>query len=534
MAEGASRDVPAGGEGQGTILVVEDDERWQEMLSGLLTRRLEGVTVETADDVAAATRLIEGNRYTCYICDYALPDGDGLEVLLAARDRHPDVPFVLVTGRGSEQVASEAIRAGVTDYIIKNRIDARGDLLVNRVENAVSEYRARNTLRRERQLKSAITEIVGDSGRETDVFTEFCRQLIENTAYDCAWIAIEDESGTISSHAHAGMGEYAERVLDAADLAGTGEPTVRALETDSFVEFPPADESMESALDSSPDWLAAARACGVTRVLAVPIRYDGLTHGALGVYATGPIATDDTRMLTEYADFVAFAFQTAQWKQSLLSEDPLCVEFLFEDPPGPYRSLVGELPEDSAVEVDSIVHRTDAPDRYLLTVDGADPGAVAAAAERVPGVAPIAVGGNRPRHELAIEGETPEDRLGQHGAEFERTRLAGDTAVVTASVPNRADVPPLLEALQSAYGEVSVRMMKQGEPEGASPHTPLEPLTDRQRETLEYAFYAGFFDRPQAATAGEIAEAFGVSSSTVLYHLRTAERKLLASVFTTL
>jgi len=56
-------------------------------------------------------------------------------------------------------------------------------------------------------------------------------------------------------------------------------------------------------------------------------------------------------------------------------------------------------------------------------------------------------------------------------------------------------------------------------------------LTDRQRETLRMAFHAGYFDWPRNASADAVAEELGIVQSTFSQHLRTAERKLLAELF---
>jgi predicted DNA binding protein len=58
-----------------------------------------------------------------------------------------------------------------------------------------------------------------------------------------------------------------------------------------------------------------------------------------------------------------------------------------------------------------------------------------------------------------------------------------------------------------------------------------DQLTERQRTTLEVAFYSGFFDWPRAITGEELAERLDVTSGTVSHHLRHGERKLMAAFF---
>jgi DNA-binding NtrC family response regulator len=48
-----------------------------------------------------------------------MPGVDGLEFLASVREEYPDLPFILFTGKGSEEIASEAISRGVTDYLQK-------------------------------------------------------------------------------------------------------------------------------------------------------------------------------------------------------------------------------------------------------------------------------------------------------------------------------------------------------------------------------------------------------------------------------
>jgi PAS domain S-box-containing protein len=70
-----------------------------------------------------------------------MPTTDGLEFLQIVREKYPDLPFILFTGQGSEEIASEAIAAGVTDYMQKGGGSDQYEVLSNRVQNAVERYR---------------------------------------------------------------------------------------------------------------------------------------------------------------------------------------------------------------------------------------------------------------------------------------------------------------------------------------------------------------------------------------------------------
>jgi PAS domain S-box-containing protein len=129
--------------------------------SGFVTRSMQDSTAQTirvlyvdpegppsvlsaADDVAlsvvptaaaARDRLGAEGPLDCVVGEYELPDATGLDLLESLREDHPNLPFVVFTGSGSETVASEAIGMGATDYLPKS---AGGERLRERVGRAVA------------------------------------------------------------------------------------------------------------------------------------------------------------------------------------------------------------------------------------------------------------------------------------------------------------------------------------------------------------------------------------------------------------
>jgi putative two-component system response regulator len=102
-----------------SVLLVEDDDEQALLAAESLESASENVRVVHARDAATAKELCRSSRWALAIVDYTLPDGDGLELLQAIKERTPTLPVVLLTGEGSEAVAIEAFRRGAADYVVK-------------------------------------------------------------------------------------------------------------------------------------------------------------------------------------------------------------------------------------------------------------------------------------------------------------------------------------------------------------------------------------------------------------------------------
>ena len=99
------------------ILVVDDEENMVHFLTKLL--RAEGFVVEGTGTGEAALDRLRDAPFELVLTDLKLPDTDGIEILKAARELHPETVVVLITAHGTIESAIEAMRAGAYDYVTK-------------------------------------------------------------------------------------------------------------------------------------------------------------------------------------------------------------------------------------------------------------------------------------------------------------------------------------------------------------------------------------------------------------------------------
>mgnify|MGYP006284518741 FL=1 len=144
------------------VLHVDDDPDFVETAATFLERADDRLVVETATSARAGMDRLAAGEFDCVVSDYEMPAMNGIEFLEAVREDHATLPFILFTGKGSEAVASEAISAGVTDYLQKEVATEQYELLANRIENVVDAHRSRALLgERTRRLETLISNLPG-------------------------------------------------------------------------------------------------------------------------------------------------------------------------------------------------------------------------------------------------------------------------------------------------------------------------------------------------------------------------------------
>jgi PAS domain S-box-containing protein len=164
------------------ILHIDDDQSVLDLTRSFLNKELDAPRITTVTDPEAVLDRLRDETVHCIISDYDMPGRDGLELLQEVREQYPDLPFILYTGKGSEEIAADAINAGVTGYLQKGGPD-QIQRLANRTQHAAMEY----CRRIESERYSTVLRALGYPVYVVNEAAEFeyvNQEFVELTGYD--------------------------------------------------------------------------------------------------------------------------------------------------------------------------------------------------------------------------------------------------------------------------------------------------------------------------------------------------------------
>jgi DNA-binding NtrC family response regulator len=103
------------------ILIVDDEPTYRLVLSQNLKGC--GHTTETCESGDAAIDLLKKKAYDVVLLDYKMPGTSGINVLQWMYGMKMNIPVIIITGYGSEEIALEAWKWGAKDYFVKGKSD---------------------------------------------------------------------------------------------------------------------------------------------------------------------------------------------------------------------------------------------------------------------------------------------------------------------------------------------------------------------------------------------------------------------------
>ncbi len=144
------------------IVHVDDEPDLARMVTQNLTKEDDRFVVQSTTDPHAVAKIVDTEGVDCVLSDYMMGEMTGLDVLSAVREVDPEIPFILFTDTGSETIASDAISAGVSDYVIKKRINEQYPLLATKIATHVERRRAKAAAKRTQQQLHELAENTHD------------------------------------------------------------------------------------------------------------------------------------------------------------------------------------------------------------------------------------------------------------------------------------------------------------------------------------------------------------------------------------
>ena len=160
------------------ILIVDDDPMLVDFLKLLLES--EGYEALEAADGLLALKQIEKENPEVVLLDYMMPNMDGLDVLRNVSVNYGSSFVVMLTGKGSEEVAVECMKAGAVDYVVKPFDNER---LISVVRNAV---RFREVELQKRKLNSQLKQL----NQQLQQYVNQALELLESKRTDEAVVLL--------------------------------------------------------------------------------------------------------------------------------------------------------------------------------------------------------------------------------------------------------------------------------------------------------------------------------------------------------
>ncbi|ELZ21190.1 bacterio-opsin activator domain-containing protein [Natrinema limicola] len=288
--------------------------------------------------------------------------------------------------------------------------------------------------------------------------------------------------------------------------------------------------------DDGRSWRRQLLERGIQSVLSVALTADGVRYGTLTAYASEPSAFDEhvQRACQHLAAIAGAAIGSIETKRALLADRITELEVVLRDDTEPLSTIASQL--EQRLTVRAIVPRTSGGSTAFCTVEGGVDDTVCDAVESLPAVDSISIveRGDDGVLEIGVTAPTVAETIADHGGVLRSLTPVDDRTRLVIELGEPVDVRSFVQHLERRHpGTELVARRQRDRP--LRPPRPFDELhdhlSDRQRRTLEAAYYGGFFEWPREHTGEEVAESLGVSQPTFSRHLRLAQGKLFALLF---
>ncbi|KXB06393.1 hypothetical protein AKJ51_03730, partial [candidate division MSBL1 archaeon SCGC-AAA382A20] len=148
-----------------------------EQAEALLEREDDRLNVETATSADEALELLEENNYGAIVADQKMPERSGLKMLETLRGRGDETPFIVLTGKGGEETAMEAVNLDADSYFRKD--ENPGELYSNLAEAIVRKAEERESQRRLERARRSVEKKFERPSKGGEKFEELIDEAVK-------------------------------------------------------------------------------------------------------------------------------------------------------------------------------------------------------------------------------------------------------------------------------------------------------------------------------------------------------------------
>lgn len=147
------------------VLLIDDDQSLLAALHAVFQQARYAVTSDTATAAEQALRLVEFTDYDTIVCDFSMPGLNGIEFLKECKAIRPDIPIVLLTGYGTQELEEKALGEGAY-ALVQKPVDA--DVFLSVVTRAILRREVRRAGFVDGQLFAAANRQISSRLKEID------------------------------------------------------------------------------------------------------------------------------------------------------------------------------------------------------------------------------------------------------------------------------------------------------------------------------------------------------------------------------
>jgi PAS domain S-box-containing protein len=419
---------------------------------------------------------------------------------------------------------------------------ARTQNLKDRDRELEQQNERLSRLDRINRLIRSISPAVVSADTRREIETAVCRRLLRIDPVTGAWIADVDlaTDGLVCRAFSGDLEDYLSDVPRA--TAETGE--TRSIEATPAVPAKRAYETRSSvsvtdlvAIDSGVWWRDRGLRRGTNTIVAIPVVHESTRFGAIEVHIDRPrgMSDEEIEAFGELGVTIAHGIDAIRQRDALLSGGGTDLTFQVNSESTLSR-FVTEV--DAPLTVTDVSRQDDGTCAVFLTLDidtSEDRDRIEKQVKNRTGASVLRTDTAGMTCVLTLGAGSPIQQMVRHGVALQEVAIRPDSEMLSVRVrlSYETEVREYVEAITNAIDDVElISKRHRSAPVSSTVATTVHGrLTDRQRETLRMAFHAGYFDQPRSTDAGTVAEELGIAQSTLSQHLRTAERKLIETLF---